>query len=100
MSYNFNNQTTLQKPATDSKYIPAGKFIDIDEKYYTPTKTVLNHQPEVFGNMGKPIKPYGENVNYQVTPFIEQEGSLSMLKVNYGSYIYNQITGWDSAHPN
>jgi len=21
------------------------------------------------------------------------------LKVNYGTYIYDQVTGWDNAHP-
>ena len=100
MSYNFNNQTKLQPPP-DAKYIPPGKYIDIDEKYYKPTTTVLNHQPEVFGSMGKPIQPYGQNVNYQPTPLMQKSGGLSTnLKLNYGSYIYNQITGWDSAHPN
>lgn len=102
MAYNFNHQTTLKKPdETAMKHIPPGKFIDTDERYYSNTNANLNHQRDTFGSMGKPLKPYGENVNYHATPFIKQPSGLSEnLKVNYGSYIYNQITGWDVNHPN
>jgi hypothetical protein len=101
MEHNFNHQTEIKKPVEPQvKYIPPGKFIDIDERYYQ-NNGELNHQQEGFGMMGQPLKPYGENANYQPTPLIKQPGGLNeSLKVNYGSYIYNQITGWDTAHPN
>lgn len=101
MEHNFNHNTMPIKPppAPNTKYIPPGKFIDIDEQYYSNTNSNLNHQPEVFGLMGTPLKPYGENVNYNPTSFIQQPSGLSKLKINYGSYIYNQITGWDASHP-
>ena len=103
MQHNFNHQSDIKNPDTTPtlKHIPPGKFIDIDEKYYSNNHADNNHQPEVFGMNGPSLKPYGQNANYNPTPLIEKAGGLtSDLKVNYGSYIYNQITGWDANHPN
>lgn len=102
MAYNFNHQSQLVKPNDQVlKHIAPGKYIDIDERYYLNDKPKLNHQTDAFGRMGKPLKPFGENVNYQSTSLIEVPGGLNdNIKVNYGSYLYNQITGWDIHHPN
>lgn len=102
MAYNFNHQTNLKKPDENEmmKHIPPGRYIDIDDRYYSNKNANLNHQPETFGFMGKALKPHGENVNYQPTELVQNAGGLDQLKVNYNSYIYNQITGWDAHHPN
>ncbi len=84
----------------DSKYIPPNKFIDIDEKFYKPHKSekVLEH--EVYGKMGKPLVPYGDGVSYQPSTFVKRE-QLPLgktLNPNYGSYIYDQLSGSDASH--
>lgn len=80
--------------------IPYGKFIDIDEKYYKPQQPV----PAIDSfSKGRELKPHGTNGTYQPTAFIQNSPSLALdagsLKVNYGSYIYQQKTGFDYAHP-
>jgi len=51
--------------------------------------------------MGRPIQPYGTNVNYHATAFVPQAQGLTSqdLKVNYLGYLFNQKTGFDQAHP-
>ena len=84
----------LQVPPP-SKFIPAGKFIDIDDKYYRPVdKYLLEH--ESFGSQGKPLRTH--TVKYGTSGFVKQSIPLEVnggrLKVNYGSYIYQQRTGF------
>lgn len=91
-------QPTLNQPPQMA--IPYGKFIDIDEKYYSPQKPL----PAIHSfSKGRELKPHGTNGSYQPTPFIEKTPPLALdeggLKVNYGSYIYQQKTGFDYAHP-
>jgi len=99
MSHNFYNREAIKPPAPALKYIPPGKFIAIDEKYYT-----LNKPEENKGTRGKSLKPHGNNSNYQPTEIskfgVKQRSGLTAenMKVNYKSYIYNQITGWDENH--
>ena len=78
--------------------VPYGKFIDIDEKYHqlmTPQKTDSHSK-------GRTLAAHGKNVNYQPTEFVQQSASMALdagsLKTNYGSYIYDQLKGWDHAH--
>lgn len=76
------------------KHIPAGRYIAIDEKFYRPrTEILLTH--ESYGNMGKPLLPFGENVTYQPTPFVKRHLPLNLdQRVNYGTYLFNQLTGY------
>jgi hypothetical protein len=91
MAERVYNQPMLQAPV--QKAIPQGIFFDIDQKYYEPKPE--NETKE------RHLRPHGTNVNLQSefveapTPLALQTGSLI---VNYGSYIYQQRTGWDAAH--
>jgi hypothetical protein len=99
MSYSNFNSPQLAQPQ-QHKFIPAGKFIAIDEKYYQQKEDIHPRANEVFGRQGRPLQPHGTNVNH-ATPFLPKPQGLSTqdLKVNYLSYIYNQQVGFDQAHP-
>jgi len=91
MSY-FHQTAPLVAPPTLA--IPAGKYTEIDEKFYTkPVKRddgIVHHS--------------GSNVNYQSADFVKLVPSVialetGNLKVNFGSYTHNQTVGYDNAHP-
>ena len=90
-------QTTLQPPPQLA--IPFGKFIAIDEKYH---EIMVPQETDSHGK-GRTLAAHGKNVNYQPTEFVQHSPSLALdsgsLKVNYGSYIYDQLKGFDYAHP-
>ena len=69
-------------------HIPPGKFIDIDEKYYLP-------KPEPLAIPNNSIRQYPNPVSssglIDLHPEINNNFNQS---VNYGSYLYNQITGF------
>jgi hypothetical protein len=69
-------------------HIPPGKFIDIDEQYYLP-------KPEPMAIPDNSIRQYPNPVNnsgfVDLHPVIDNDFNQ---KVNYGSYLYNQITGY------
>ena len=69
-------------------HIPPGKFIDIDEKYYLP-------KPEPLAIHNNSIRQYPNPVSssglIDLHPVINNDFNQS---VNYGSYLYNQITGF------
>tara|TARA_R110000868_G_scaffold189841_3_gene433425 strand:- start:115 stop:435 length:321 start_codon:yes stop_codon:yes gene_type:complete len=74
--------------------IPAGKYIDIDQKFFT--KTEIKRDDGV-------LRHAGSNINYQPSEFVKQTPSVialetGNLKVNYGSYAYNQVVGFDDSH--
>ncbi len=100
MSYSNFNSPQLAPPQQHA-YIPPGKFLDIDEKFYKQKEEVHPRNEEGFGRMGKPLQPFGTNVNYHATPFVTKPQGLTAqnLKVNYNSYLYNQKTGFNAAHP-
>ena len=100
MSYSNFNSPTLSAPQSQS-FIPPNKFIDIDEKFYKQKEDVHPRNNESFGRMGRPIQPFGSNVNYHATAFVPQAQGLTSqnLKVNYLSYLYNMRTGFDANHP-
>jgi len=85
----------LQAPV-QSKFIPAGKFIDIDDKYYRPKDKEYFLKHETFGSQGKPLQSH--TIRYGETGFVKQSQPLQLnggvMKVNYGSYIYQQKTGF------
>jgi len=83
----------LQAPV-QSKFIPAGKFIDIDDKYYRPRDKEYYLKHETFGSQGKPLQSH--TIRYGETGFVKKEPTLALgpMKVNYGSYIYQQRTGF------
>ena len=101
MAYSNFNSPTLAAPQPHA-FIAPGKFLDIDAKFYQPKEDVHPRQTgEMFGRMGRPIQPFGQNVNYHSTAFVPKAQGLTTqdLKVNYGSYLYNQKTGYDANHP-
>ena len=75
-------------------YIAPGRFIAIDESIYEPQKRVL-FTNNSYGSMGTKERL---GITYGWSGFVSNGGGLNngKLKVNYGSYIYNQITGYAS----
>ena len=92
-----HQQTTLQPPPQLA--IPFGKFIAIDEKYH---ELMVPQETDSHGK-GRTLIEHGKGVNNQPTEFVQHSPSLALdsgsLKVNYGSYIYDQLKGFDYAHP-
>jgi len=86
--------TPAIQPPPPSKFIPAGKFIDIDDKYYRPQEKKYYLEQEAFGSQGKPLQPY--SVKYGTSGFVKKAPTLPLgpYVVNYGSYIYQQQTGF------
>jgi hypothetical protein len=93
----FYAQQAIQPPPQLA--IPFGKFLDIDEKYHQ----LMMPQKADSHSKGRTLAAHGKNVNHQPTPFVKQSASLALdagsLKTNYGSYIYDQLKGFDYAHP-
>lgn len=85
-------QPMLQAPIP--KAIAQGVFMDIDQKYYEPKEA--NETKE------RHLRPHGTNVNLNSNGFVEQTMPIGLesgsLRVNFGSYIYQQQTGFDAAH--
>ena len=100
MAYSNFNSPQLAAPQPHA-FIAPGKFIDIDEKFYKQKEDVPPIPQENFGRMGRPIQPYGTNVNYHASEFVPKAQGLTSenLKVNYLSYLYNQRVGFDANHP-
>lgn len=100
MSYSNFNSPQLAAPQPHA-FVPPGKFLDIDDKFYKPKEEVHPRSEEGFGRMGRPIQPYGTNVNYHASEFVPKAQGLTSqdLKVNYLGYLFNQKTGFDQAHP-
>ena len=100
MTYRQDKQQALVAPEPIKKFIPYGQFTAIDEQYYNPVEV----QPAAAGfSRGRELKPHGSNVNHKSNGFVEHSPSLALdsgsLRVNYGSYIFQQKTGFDAAHP-
>lgn len=91
-------QQNVIVPPPPQLAIPYGKFFSIDERYYDPVES----QPIDSFSKGLELKAHGNNVNYQPTDFVKHSPSLALdqgsLKVNYGSYIFQQRTGFDANH--
>lgn len=94
MTERMYQSATLAPPV--AKAIPYGQFFGIDQQFYDPKPA--NETKE------RHLRPYGMNVNHKnpngfVAPPTPIGLSTGSLKVNYGSYIYQQQTGYDAAHP-
>ena len=100
MAYSNFNSPQLAAPQVHA-FIAPNKYIDIDEKFYKQKEDVHPRSEEGFGRMGRPIQPYGTNVNYHATAFVPKAQGLTTqdLKVNYLGYLFNQRTGFDVNHP-
>ena len=96
----IDKQREIVPPAPVAKFIPYGMFTEIDQQYYDPVE--VQPASEVFSR-GRELRPHGQNVKHHSVGFVEQSPTLALdsgsLRVNYGSYIYEQITGFDAAHP-
>jgi len=85
------HQGTMKLTPQQANYIPAGKFIYTDE-------TFLVKQPiakeEAFARQGKELVPAYFSFKHggqEFQPVFQPSPSLPM---NYGSYIYNIVTGY------
>ena len=84
------HQMTQKLTPQQANIIPAGKYIYTDETFQLePPKYV---QGEAFARMGKELVPahfsYGHH-NPNFTPVASPS-----LPMNYGTYIYNSVTGY------
>jgi hypothetical protein len=93
MSLTHNTKLLVQM---QNKAIPPGKFIAEDERF----STTLQPQKmpymigESYARSGQPLREANfqyDHLNPSLTKIYNPEVSLSM---NYGTYIYNQITGY------
>ena len=95
----IDKQREIVAPPPVAKFIPYGMFTAIDQQYYDPVE--VQPASEVFSR-GRELKPHGQNVKHHSVGFVEQSPTLALdsgsLRVNYGSYIYEQITGFDASH--
>ena len=84
------HQMTQKLTPQQANIIPAGKYIYTDETFQLePPKYV---EGEAFARMGKELVPahfsYGHH-NPNFTPMASPS-----LPMNYGTYIYNSVTGY------
>tara|TARA_R110000796_G_scaffold95360_1_gene200520 strand:- start:101 stop:439 length:339 start_codon:yes stop_codon:yes gene_type:complete len=95
-----DRQTAILPPAPSLKFIPPGRFTEIDAKYYSGEDT---QPPQAMFSRGRALTPHSGGGASNKNGFVESTPPLSLetgsLMVNYLSYIYNQQTGWDRAHP-
>ena len=100
MAERHYNQPVLA-PAPPQLAIPQGKFFQIDQEYYEPKD--VEPSLEDIHSKGRTLLAHGRNVNLKANGFIAPETPLGLesgsLKVNYGSYLYQQKTGYDAFHP-
>lgn len=89
-----HNTALLQQ--LQNKAIPPGKFIGEDERFAETLKP--EKMPymigETFAREGKPLRPahfQHSHLNPEFTPIYIPQTKLAM---NYGTYIYNQVTGY------
>jgi hypothetical protein len=79
-----------------ARAIPFGKFIYVDETFLIDELRRKNPNPKhldtPFSKMGKELVPYGFNHPHATQSFVKN--SNDTLAKNYGTYIYNQVTGY------
>ena len=86
------HQGTMKLSPAQANVIPVGKYIYTDETYLVsqPIASV-----EAFARQGKALVPayfsFNHNPGSQFTPVYQPAPSMSM---NYGTYIYNIIDGY------
>ena len=73
----------LQGEAIHQGYIPPGRYIDIDQKIYNEQPLPLDNNNQIqFGGINDPSST---QLNNGIQP--------EKLVTNFGTYLYNQITG-------
>jgi hypothetical protein len=81
----------LNQPQVQTAFIPPGKYTDIDENYY---KTVVR-EPEKQVAYGSGVSGPFKRINYGWGGFVPITNPQNPNPiVNYGSYIYQQRTGF------
>jgi hypothetical protein len=91
----LSHNTELLK-ALQNKAIPPGKFIAEDERFAeTLQKSNMPYMiGESYAREGKTLRPAHfqyDHINPSFTPLYMPEINL---KLNYGTYIYNKVTGY------
>ena len=85
------HQGTMKLTPSQANVIPAGKYIYTDE-------TFLVKQPiasvEAFPRQGKELVPAYFSFQHGGQEFTPVYTPLPSMSYNYGSYIYNSVTGY------
>ena len=85
------HQGTMQLTPQQANVIPAGKYIYVDE-------TFLVKQPiaseEAFARQGRALVPAYFSFQHGGQEFTPVYTPLPSMSYNYGSYIYNSVTGY------
>lgn len=87
----MHQQTTKLTPQ-QANVIPAGKFIYTDETFLLKPEPYVTGQP--FGRGGKDLIPYGFSFGHQNPDLTPVYQPAPIMTMNYGSYIYNSVTGY------
>ena len=85
------HQTTIKLTPAQANVIPPGRFIYVDESFLVkqPIASV-----EAFPRQGKPLVPAYFSFQHggqEFTPVYQPAPSMTM---NYGTYIYNIVDGY------
>ena len=86
------HHSTLKLTPAQANVIPPGRFIYTDETYLVkqPIASV-----EAFPRQGKQLVPAYFSFNHNPGPgFTSVYTPLPSMSYNYGSYIYNSVTGY------
>ena len=85
------HQGTMKLSPQQANVIPAGKYIYTDETYLVsqPIASV-----EAFPQQGKQLVPAYFSFQHGGQEFTPVYTPLPSMSYNYGSYIYNSVTGY------
>ena len=85
------HQGTMKLTPQQANYIPAGKFIYTDETF-SVSKPITSD--EAFPRQGKALIPAYFSFKHGGQDFQPVFQPAPSLEMNYGSYIYNIVTGY------
>jgi hypothetical protein len=91
MSSRYQTKTLTQPPQVQQQFIEPGKYIAIDEERYSTKPREPEKQTAYGSGVASDFKP----INYGWSGFINTTELMNKNPiVNYGSYIYQQRTGY------
>ena len=86
------HQTTMKLTPAQANVIPPGRFIYVDESFLVKQPIASD---ESFARQGKQLVPayfsFNHNPGSEFTPIYQPAPSMTY---NYGSYIYNSVSGY------
>ena len=85
------HQGTIKLTPQQANYIPAGKYIYVDETFSVKQPITSN---ESFPRQGKALIPAYFSFKHGGQEFQQVHQPAPSLPMNYGTYIYNIVDGY------